>query len=156
MSSVHLIEYIKSENTEIYQPRLGADIITLAIDSLKKSKNALKSIFCDQVWIKHYNFAHKEVINDSWIQIWLVSHEFRKPLEANFSVLYVSSSRHVFTNFSNTKLQIFSPIFHSWKIKQISNWPRVIFSLSFKKNHNKYLMEKNSWKVKTCNKLNLG
>ena len=107
------IEYIKSEYTEIYQPRLGADIITLAIDSLKKSKNALKSIFCDQVWIKHYNFAHKEVINDFWIQFWLVSHEFRKPLEANFSVLYVSSSRHVFTNFSKTKLQIFSPIFLS-------------------------------------------
>ena len=88
MSSVHLIEYIKSKNTEIYQPRLRIDIVTLAIDSLKETKNAIKSSFCDQVWIKHYNFAHKEVINDSWIQIWLVSHEFRKPLEANFSVLY--------------------------------------------------------------------
>ena len=88
MCSVHLIEYTISENTEIYQPRLRADIITLAIDSLKKSKNALKSSFCDQVWIKHCNVAHKEVLNDSWIQIWLISHDFRKPLEANFSVLH--------------------------------------------------------------------
>ena len=88
MSSIHLIEYIKSENTEIYQPRLRTDHVTLAIDSLKETKKALKSSFCDQVWIKHSNVAHKEVLNDSWIQIWLISHEFRKPLEANFSVLH--------------------------------------------------------------------
>ena len=88
MSPLHRREYIKSENTEIYQPRLRSDIVTLAIDSLKETKKALKSSFCDQVWIKHCNVAHKEVLNDSWIQIWLISHEFRKPLEANFSVLY--------------------------------------------------------------------
>ena len=51
----------------------------------------------------------------------------------------LSSSRHVSTNFSKTNLRIISPIFISYKRKQISFWSKKVFfsALSIWENKNK-------------------
>ena len=51
-----------------------------------------------------------------------------------------SNSWHVFTNCPNTNLRTFSPIFLSWKRKQIPYWSKKAFFCQFWANHNKYFI----------------
>ena len=89
----------------------------------------LKGLYLWQAWIFPFEFAYCHGQQMFCTGFFASNENHREKNSKNFHLL--SRSRHVFTNFPNANPQIFSPIFLSWKNKQILYWAKKTFFLSF-------------------------